>query len=169
MKVIAVLLIAVLLGVDQLAKYWAANVLRAQGDVMIWPNVFHFTYVENRGAAFGMLQNKQWFFVIMTVIVLAFIIWYWKSIPCNKWGSWMKFALILIISGALGNLIDRVVRGYVVDFLYFVLIDFPVFNIADICVVIGVGILMPVLLFGDIEPGKATNEGETKNVETEGN
>lgn len=169
MKFIPVLLVAVFLGIDQLTKYWASNVLATQGDILFWPNIFHFTYVENRGAAFGMLQNQQWFFITMTVIVLIFIVWYWRQIPNNKWGTWMKFALILIISGAIGNLIDRVVLGYVVDFLYFVLIDFPVFNVADIAVVVGVGILMPILLFGDIEPKKVTSKKDTKNVETEGN
>lgn len=168
MKFIPALLVMILLGVDQLTKYWASHVLAVQGDVMLWPNVFHFTYVENRGAAFGMLQNKQWFFIIVTIVVVAFILWYWKNIPDNKWGNWMKFALILIISGAIGNLIDRVVLGYVVDFLYFILIDFPVFNVADICVVVGVIVLMPILLFGDIEP-KANNKEDTTKVETEGN
>lgn len=169
MKFIPILAVAVLLGIDQLTKYWAANVLAVQGDVMLWPNVFHFSYVENRGAAFGMMQNKQWFFISVTIIVLIFILWYWRNIPNNKWGYWMKFALVLIISGAIGNLIDRVMLGYVVDFLYFILIDFPVFNVADICVVVGVIILMPILLFGEIEPELSNKENDIKNQKAEGN
>ena len=78
----------------------------------------------------------------------------------------MKIALVLVISGAIGNLIDRALLGYVRDFLYFILIDFPVFNVADICVVVGVIILMPVLLFGDIEGEK--DGDEVKNTEVEG-
>lgn len=166
MKFLPILGIVLLLGIDQFTKYWAVNTLANQADIMLWPNVFHLSYVENRGAAFGMLQGKQGFFIIMTIAVLIFIAWYWRRIPQDKWGIWMKIALVLVISGAIGNLIDRALLGYVRDFLYFILIDFPVFNVADICVVVGVIILMPVLLFGDIEGEK--DGDEVKNTEVEG-
>ena len=86
MNFLPILGIVLLLGIDQFTKYWAVNTLANQADIMLWPNVFHLSYVENRGAAFGMLQSKQGFFIIMTIAVLIFIVWYWKRIPKDKWG-----------------------------------------------------------------------------------
>lgn len=162
-KIGAFFVVIVLVICDQLTKSWAEVVLKNGQDIRLWPNVFHLTYVENRGAAFGMLEGKQAFFIIMTVTVLIAILWYWRKIPHNKWGIVMKVALILIISGAIGNLIDRVWLNYVRDFFYFILIDFPVFNMADVWVVVGVILLFPVLLFGDIEGEKQ----KTENVQKE--
>lgn len=154
------LAILLFVGIDQWAKYLATHFLKGQEDILLWPQVFHLSYVENRGAAFGMLQDRQWFFVIITLIVLIGVCFYWKQIPQNASGKWMKGALILIIGGAIGNLIDRVLLGYVVDFFYFVLIDFPVFNIADIGVVVGVCLLIPIMLWGDIELEKKERQTE---------
>lgn len=151
MKFIIAIAIVALVGIDQLTKYLAEVYLRGQADIKVWPDVFHLSYVENRGAAFGMMQGRQTFFVIITCIVLIGVVWYWRQIPSNRAGMWMKGALILVISGAIGNLIDRIALHYVRDMFYFILIDFPVFNVADICVVVGVVLLFPLLLFGDIE------------------
>lgn len=151
MKFLVPLSILFLVGLDQWVKYWAETSLQTMGDISLWSGVFHLAYVENRGAAFGMMQGKQWFFIIVTVVVLGGILWYWRKIPINKTGLWMKVALVLVISGAIGNLIDRVWLNYVRDMFYFILIDFPVFNVADICVVVGVILLIPIILFGDIE------------------
>lgn len=151
MRFLVPISILLLLGIDQVVKYWAETSLRMNGEIQLWPGVFHFVYVENRGAAFGMMQGKQTLFIIVTTLVLVGIVWYWRQIPKNKTGLWMKIALILVISGAIGNLIDRIWLGYVRDMFYFSLIDFPVFNIADICVVVGVMLLIPVILFGEEE------------------
>lgn len=151
MRFLAAIAILLLVGVDQLTKYWAEIYLQGQADIRLWADVFHLSYVENRGAAFGMMQGRQTLFVIITLAVLIGIVWYWRQLPHNKVGKWMKVALTLIISGAIGNLIDRVALNYVRDMFYFTLIDFPVFNVADICVVVGVILLFPLLLFGDIE------------------
>ncbi|OON97068.1 MAG: signal peptidase II [Epulopiscium sp. Nele67-Bin005] len=165
MKYIIPIIIAGLIALDQGIKYWAVNNLQLAGQIKIWPDVFHLAYVENRGAAFGIMQNRQTLFIIITLAVLGGILWQWKQIPDNKSGKAMKIALILIVSGAIGNLIDRIILGYVVDMFYFVLIDFPVFNVADICVVCGTILLMPILIFGDIEP--AEEEEFNTNLETE--
>lgn len=162
MRFLVPLSLFLLVGLDQWVKYWAETALRAMGDMELWPGVFHLAYVENRGAAFGMMQGQQWFFIIVTVVVLAGVLWYWKHIPSNKAGLWMKVALVLVMSGAIGNLIDRVWLNYVRDMFYFILIDFPVFNIADICVVVGVILLIPIILFGDIEQ-EDTQEKKTAN------
>ncbi len=153
MKFLTPIVILLLVGFDQLTKYWADSYLKTRlTDIELWPGVFHLTYVENPGAAFGMMKGQQTFFIVITVVVLVAICWYWRQIPSNKLGVWMKVAILLIVSGAIGNLIDRVLLNYVRDMLYFVLIDFPVFNVADICVVGGVALLFPLLLFADDEP-----------------
>lgn len=124
----------VVLIIDQLTKLWALNQLQVIGDIPIIQNWFHLTYVENRGAAFGMLQNQRLFFFVMTLICVAGILIFLaknKDTPLV-----LKFSLYLILAGALGNLIDRIRLGFVVDFFHFYH-RFPVFNVADIAVVAG--------------------------------
>lgn len=155
-KLVAPISVALLVLLDQITKIGIVNYFSQSNkeNIKIIPGVLELTYVENRGAAFGMLQGRVWLFVLITIAVLAMIIWYWKSIPANHSGKWMKIALILIISGAIGNLIDRVCMQYVRDMIYFSLIDFPVFNVADMCVVGGVILLFPILLWGDLDGDK---------------
>ncbi len=149
MTVRAILIIVGLIALDQVTKVWAVQQLANGQDVLLWPNVFHLTYVENRGAAFGMLQNKQWLFIIMTVVVVTALFIYYKKLPFTFWGKVSRISFVCIISGAIGNLIDRITLNYVRDFFYFILIDFPVFNVADILVVVGVGILFLAILIGE--------------------
>lgn len=161
MTLLFLFLAIILIALDQFVKRWAINALANSPDIELIPNIFHFSYVENRGAAFGMLQNRQWFFVIITVIVLGGILFFWHKIPKTKLGTFYKFCLTLIISGAVGNLIDRVFLGYVVDMFYFKLIDFPVFNVADICVVSGTILLAIAMILEDIMIAKnKVNEKE---------
>lgn len=156
MSIIFILGILTLVFLDQLTKRLVILKLKPIHDFPIIDNIFHLSYVENRGAAFGILQGKHLFFIIMTIIVMVFIIVYYYRLPHERKYNWMRLALILLASGAIGNLIDRIRLGYVVDFLYFKLIDFPVFNIADICVVIGVSILSIFIL---INPDDHAREG----------
>lgn len=146
MNIIFIVGILILVFLDQLTKWLVVLKLKPIHDFPIINNVFHLSYVENRGAAFGILQGKHLFFIIITLIVMIFIVIYYNKLPSQRKYHWMRFALILLASGAIGNLIDRIRLGYVIDFLYFKLIDFPVFNFADICVVIGVGILSIFIL-----------------------
>lgn len=143
-----------LVGLDQLTKMWATAALSGGKDIAVWTNVFHLHYVKNTGAAFGILGGKQILLIVITGTITIVMLFYLRKLPQTFWGKWAKFSFILIISGAIGNLIDRIFLNYVRDFLYFKLIDFPVFNIADICVVVGVGILLVVMLLGDIEEEK---------------
>lgn len=137
------LVVIILVAIDQLTKYLAYTRLSKLGSIPIIEDIFHLTYVENRGAAFGMLQNKKWFFVVITIAVVAFII---KFISDNKQlDKPVVFALDLIIAGAIGNLIDRVRLSFVVDFFDFII--WPVFNVADICVVVGGVLLSYYILF----------------------
>lgn len=132
---------------DQLTKLWVLDALRGQEPVTLLPGVFQRLYVENRGAAFGILQNKQWFFVIITVAVLAALLWVLPKIPAERHFLPLSLCLCFIAAGAVGNMIDRIFRGYVVDFLYFQLIDFPVFNVADIYVTTASVVLILLILF----------------------
>lgn len=158
MTIITLLVIGALIILDQISKIWASAVLSNGRDILVWKNVFHLSYIENTGAAFGMLQGKQWFLIIMTIIVLIGITFYFKRIPANPSGKWMRLSFTLVIAGAIGNLIDRLFLNYVRDFLYFSLINFPVFNLADIFVVMGVCVLLAVILFGEVESVKQTEE-----------
>lgn len=154
------LMIVVLILIDQLTKIGAVRVLKDGSDIAIWNNVFHLHYIENTGAAFGMLGGRQLFLIIVTLIIMIVMCWYYRKLPYTFWGKWARVSFVMIISGAIGNLIDRAFLGYVRDFLYFKLIDFPVFNVADILVVVGVGVLLVAILCGELEEGKDTKEKE---------
>lgn len=141
---IYVAIIALLIGIDQLSKVWALNSLQEIGSIPVIENVFHLTYVENRGAAFGMLQNQQWIFVIVAAVASVFGLYYLYKKKVNLLG---KSAIILIIAGAVGNAIDRVRLGFVVDYFDFRFIWQYVFNIADVFVVVGTILLCVYILF----------------------
>lgn len=132
---------------DQVTKLLALQNLKGQNPVTLIPDVFQLLYVENRGAAFGILQNRQWVFLIITVIVLAALVWTLPKIPQERHFLPLTLCLCFIGAGAVGNMIDRIFRGYVVDFFYFKLIDFPVFNVADIYVTTAAVILIVLIVF----------------------
>ncbi|HJF94712.1 MAG TPA: signal peptidase II [Lachnoclostridium phocaeense] len=130
---------------DQLSKYMAVHFLQGTDGIDLIPGVFRLTYLENRGAAFGVLQGQQWFFYIITAVILVVVVLAYVRIPAGRKFLPLQICAVFIVSGALGNLIDRVRLGYVVDFFYFELIDFPVFNVADIFVTVS-AVLLAVLL-----------------------
>lgn len=139
------ILITLIVAFDQLTKYWAVRALMSGRSIMLIPDVFQLTYVENRGAAFSFLQNQIPFFVCVTTIVLIAIAYsFRKKMVLTSLG---RLGLIFIAGGAIGNLIDRILRGFVVDMFYFSFIDFPVFNVADIFIVIGGGLFVYYVLF----------------------
>lgn len=144
-----------LIVLDQLTKTWAVNVLMSGGPIKIWENVLHLHYISNYGAAWGIFSGKQVFLILLTSVIIIGMIIYMRRLPQNQFGRWAKLAFILIISGAIGNLIDRIVLGYVRDFIYFALIDFPIFNIADVLVVSGVILMMITLFCIKEEPSNA--------------
>lgn len=132
---------------DQLTKLWAVKVLKPIGSIPVIRNVLEIYYVENRGAAFGIMQNKQWFFLLITLAVLAGLLWVFGKIPEKKHFVPLKICLYFVGAGAVGNMIDRIFRKYVVDFIYFSLINFPVFNVADIYVTTAAFLLVILILF----------------------
>ena len=130
---------AFLVAVDQIIKQLTVAYLKPLGNIDLIPNVFSLTYVENKGAAFGMMQNARWFFICLTIIILLALSIY--IIRKKPQGKLLRISFALIYSGAVGNLIDRAFSGYVVDMLRVHFFDFPVFNFADCCVVIGTSLL----------------------------
>ena len=145
--VIDVLLMLLLIIIDQITKLFAVVKLKNQNPFVLWKGVFELQYLENRGAAFGMLQGKKVFFVLVSVVVLAVIAYVLIKTPYQKKYIKLHITLVFIASGAIGNLIDRIRYDYVVDFLYFSLINFPIFNVADIYVTLSSIMLASLLLF----------------------
>lgn len=139
---------ALLIFIDWLTKRLAVLHLKNQDSIPVWKDVFELHYLENHGAAFGLLQNRQTFFIVITTILLVLIIYFYlRQIPDEPRYRPLNLVAVLFFAGAVGNFIDRVKAGYVVDFFYFVLIDFPIFNMADIYVVIAAFLLIALSLF----------------------
>jgi signal peptidase II len=130
---------------DQITKFLTVRYLKPLKSVPLLEGLLRLTYVENRGAAFGILQNQRWFLIVLPVLVIGAMIFY--LIFHRKDSLLLKVSLAVIIGGAIGNLIDRVFLGYVVDMFEFAFIDFPVFNVADIAVVCGAILLGIQIIF----------------------
>ena len=138
---------AVLVIIDQVTKYMAIGRLKDQPSIKLIEGVFELQYLENRGAAFGMLQNGKVFFVFAAVVMLTVIVFVLIKAPVDKkYRPWHIF-LVMIAAGGIGNMIDRIRLDYVVDFFYFSLINFPIFNVADIYVTVGTALFLIMLLF----------------------
>lgn len=144
---IGLIITAVLVMVDQYTKFLAVAHLKNGNPIVIIKNVLEFSYLENRGAAFGIFQGKKVFLLGFTFIVILVIIYFYTRIPSQKRFMFLHLAVTFLIAGALGNFIDRVRLNYVVDFIYFKLIDFPVFNVADIYVTCSAVTIALLLIF----------------------
>ncbi|MBQ6322394.1 MAG: signal peptidase II [Lachnospiraceae bacterium] len=139
---------ALLITVDQVSKCLAQAFLSENDGIALLPGVFHLQYLENRGAAFGILGHMQWLFILFALAIsIPGIVLLKRLSRMSAHYRLLQLAVSLLTAGALGNLIDRLFRHYVIDFLYFKLIDFPIFNVADICVCLGCGALVLLLLF----------------------
>lgn len=139
--ILCTLCIVAVIVLDQITKYFAVKYLMPVVSVPIIKDVLHLTYVENRGAAFGMLQNHRWVFMILSTVVMVIIV-----AIMFKYKKYlhpiMLTGLCFVVGGGIGNMIDRTINGYVVDFVDFTLINFAVFNIADTFICVGVGLLI---------------------------
>lgn len=148
MKYITLAFSALIVGLDQLFKYLA--IVYLSNDIITFPiikNVFHLTYIENEGAAFNMLSGKKIFLVgVTSIILIAGIVLILMDKIKSKFLMW---SVALVIGGGIGNLIDRIFRSFVVDYLDFRLINFAIFNFADCCVVVGTILIMIYVLFLD--------------------
>ncbi|GEA15047.1 MAG: signal peptidase [Moorella sp. (in: firmicutes)] len=151
MSVPFLLLVALVLGIDQLSKYIIRVNFQPNESLPVINSVFHLTYVNNPGAAFGLLAYKTPVFVTVTLLVAVVILVAYRFLPPDR--ILLRLALALMLGGALGNLIDRLRFGYVVDFLDFRI--WPVFNLADMAIVGGVILLCWELLGPAGEQGKS--------------
>lgn len=141
--------------IDQLTKLWASSALTGEA-VGIIPGIINFRYVENRGMAFGLFQNGTVILAVLTgifICVMVYLLYRYKSKTTRPF----RICLSLIIGGAVGNLIDRIFAGFVVDFIEFDFVNFAVFNFADICVTVGAAALLIYLIF--FEKGKNMLKG----------
>lgn len=137
MYIIPILACAVLVAADQITKRLAVLHLKPLGSVTLLKGVLDLTYVENAGAAFGIMQGARWFFVILTSAALIIFVIHYIRLPKTPLRRWLRLSLILVASGAMGNFIDRLMNGFVVDMLQVTFISFPVFNMADIYITVG--------------------------------
>lgn len=144
--VAAFVAVLLLTGLDQYTKHLAATKLPGNTFVLI-DGVFELRYLENRGSAFGMLQNRIPLLLIVSVFVLILAIFYFVKLPWTKKMNGVRVLMVFIAAGGIGNMIDRMCLGYVVDFFYFKLINFPIFNVADIYVTVSIIILFILVLF----------------------
>ncbi len=147
MPIIALLLSAAAVAVDQAIKMLVLQNVKPAGKITAIPGFLDFFYLENRGAAFGVLQNQKWFFIaVVTIVCIAFIIALFRY---SNHGFFSYTASILIIGGGIGNLIDRVRLGYVIDYISVSFFS-PIFNFADCCVTVGtVLLIIHLLLFAE--------------------
>ena len=132
---------------DQLTKWFAAESLKNAEPVRLWHGVFELHYLENGGSAFGMLQGQRVFFLLIAAAMLLVVPYLYCRIPSSRRFFLLRVIAVLFLGGAAGNAIDRVLHGYVVDFFYFILIDFPIFNVADIYVTVSAALLIWSFLF----------------------
>ena len=168
MTVILIAVIAAVIGLDQLTKWLTVVNLEEYESFPVWQDVFHFTYVKNTGMAFGMLKDHRWVFMVFsTIAIVALIVYLFRFRPESRW---MQVSMAMIIGGGIGNMIDRVFLGYVVDFIDVTLINFAVFNVADSFVCVGAGIMILCLvldLIKEIKLEKAQKTEEKNNVDVE--
>lgn len=144
--------ILIILG-DQISKLAAIKYLKGKGPYVIIEDFFQLYYVENTGAAFGILKNGRVFFIIISILVIIFVTLFMYRYLSTLTIT-MRIALAMFLGGAIGNLIDRIRFGYVVDFLSFRLpwgYDFPVFNIADTFIVVSTILIMALIIFNKYE------------------
>lgn len=144
MPFISLIIGAVLVIIDQIIKYFVSAYLQPVGSINVIDNLFSLTYVENRGVAFGMFSGMHWLFIALTSVLLAIIIFYmFKKRPK---GRFFYICAALIIGGGIGNLIDRIFNGYVIDYISLSFFP-PVCNFADYCITAGTILLVIYLLF----------------------
>lgn len=141
------MLFVILVITDQLTKHLAVVRLKNQAAYNLINGILEFNYLENRGAAFGVLPNQKYFFVFVALIFIGVIVFVLIKVPAQKKYYSLNILLVMIAAGAVGNMIDRVRYDYVVDFIYLVCIQFPIFNVADIYVTTATVILVFQILF----------------------
>lgn len=154
------IMIVLIIAFDQITKYFASLKLADGSVAKFIPGVVQFKYAENTGMAFSMLSGARWVFIALTVVVCVGVFYYLFSNRCKS--LWLYWSLGVILSGGIGNLIDRIRFGYVVDFIEPTFVNFAIFNIADCAVTCGAVVLVGYLLydaFKDVKKSKENSDG----------
>ena len=161
-----ILMIAIILGaivLDNLTKWLTVICLEYRETVPLWQDVFHFTHERNEGAAFGMLSDHRWvFMVVSTVAIIGLLIYLFRFTPKSKI---VQISLSMIAGGGIGNMIDRVYLGYVIDFIDVRLIDFAVFNVADSFVTVGAFLFMGYMIYDTVQEYKREKDAKNQKAE----
>ena len=145
--IIPILCIGLLVALDQITKFIVRTSFALYESHPLIKNVFHLTYIQNTGIAWGMFKNGRTIFLILTVLVLLVCACFYAKIPQSKRFTPIRVCLVFLVSGAIGNMIDRISLRYVVDFFDFRLINFPIFNVADIYVTVSMIVLILLCAF----------------------
>ncbi len=146
-NVFALLGIVLFVLIDQFTKHMAVLYLKNSAGISLIPGVFRLYYLENTGAAFGALKGQQIFLIGISIVAFFLFVFFYQKLPFNKQFRLFRICLSVLAAGALGNMLDRILHHYVIDFLYFELIDFPVFNVADCYVCVSMVVLIILILF----------------------
>lgn len=139
--------VIILVLIDQITKHMAQNALRGKESFPIINGVFELHYLENKGSAFGLMQGQRIFFIATAALMLFLIPYLYSKIPSGRRYYFLRIVAVMYLAGAVGNAVDRILYGYVIDFFYFSLIDFPIFNVADIYVTTATICLVVLILF----------------------
>lgn len=142
--------VVLLILLDQVTKLLAFQYLNPENggsDIVLLKGIFRLHYLENQGAAFGIMQGKKTILIITTAIVLFLVLWMYTRIPKERKFRYLQWVDMFIVAGAIGNFVDRIRLNYVIDMFYFELINFPVFNVADIYVTCSVVVFLLLFLF----------------------
>ena len=158
--IFCMIMIVLIIAFDQITKYFASLKLADGSVAKFIPGVVQFKYAENTGMAFSMLSGARWMFIALTVVVCVGVFYYLFSNRCKN--LWLYWSLGVILSGGIGNLIDRIRFGCVVDFIEPTFVNFAIFNIADCAVTCGAVVLVGYLLydaFKDVKKPKENSDG----------
>lgn len=147
-----ILCVAALVGIDQLIKQWAVAVLAPMGSITLIPHVVELRFVLNDGMAFSLLSGEQNLLIVVTLFVLAGVAWYLFT-RCRD-SRLHQVTAILVLAGGIGNLIDRMLNGVVVDYVNFLFVQFAVFNFADVCLTVGIGLMILCILLDDVNSNR---------------
>lgn len=147
--VIYYIIAAILVGIDQLVKYFTVQNIPLHETVEAVPNVLSFTYHQNTGAAWSILEGQMWFFYIVTLLVVGVLLYYLHT--QGRQSKLFSIALSFLLAGAIGNLIDRLFHQFVVDMFKLEFIQFPIFNVADSALTIGVILMIAYLILDEIK------------------
>ena len=156
--IINLVCVAALVGVDQLIKLWAVRALAPVGAMPLIPHLVELRFVLNQGMAFSLLSGKQLFLIVATSAALLLVAY--ELFFCSRGKLLQRIAFILVLGGGIGNLIDRVLNGEVVDYINLLFMNFAVFNFADICVCVGVALWVLVIFLEELQGGDRSSRKE---------